>query len=190
MSHQYTPIKATSIIKEAQCAPLTVPQQQRTTKTYENQAPVTELPNHRLFISSAGKTLSYNFKENIDERMTNIDQMRILNVTLRYIEPATVGLLNEMLFIKLKNFPSSNFKAFARTANNFNYHFTIPTLVYSSSGTIVKLNKIFPYKYNTNIGRRVNIKDISVEVYTQDDTTGEYSLFTDLSYIGFEMEFK
>ena len=47
-----------------------------------------------------------------------------------------------------------------------------------------------PYNYNTNIGRRVNIKDIDVEVYSQNNTTGEFSLFTDLDYVSFEMEFK
>ena len=185
------PFRKNQIIKELQCSPLTVPSPDRTNiKTNEKQAPVTELKNYRLFLSSSGKTLAYDFKENIDERMTNVEQMRVLNTTIRYTEPATSGLLHQMLFIRFKDFPSNNFKVSARTSSNFSYHFTIPTLVYTASGTVVKLNNIMPYNYNTNIGRRLNIKDIDVEVYYQDDTTGEFSLFTDLTYIGLEIEFK
>lgn len=175
-------------IKELQCSPYTVEQQQRVNTTHEKQKKITELESYRLFLSSAGKQNSYKFTEHICERMTNIQKIRFINTSLRYTEPTTSAELHDNIFIVLKNFPNSNYNVSARSTSNFDYHCSIPLNVYSSSGTIVKINKTFPYDYSIQIGRRVNIKDIIIEVYYQDNITGEFHLFNDLNYINLEIE--
>ena len=179
-----------NVIREPQLGPraVAVPV---TKTTHQKQDPISEVKNYRIFLSSAGKTNAYQFKENIDERLTQINQVRFLTCMLKYTEPATDAALHETLFVRLKNFPTQNFNVSARTTNNFEYHAAIPTNTYTLSGTVVKTFTIFPFDYRINIGsRRINVKDIEVEVYYQDDTTGEFALFTDLTFFTMELEFK
>ena len=181
--------KAFSQIKELQCSPLTVQQQQRT-NTHEKPSSIVEKKCYRFFVSSAGETNAYKFSNLFDERMTDISEIRIMSCMLKYIEPATDALLHETIFIKFKDFPSKNFTVSARTMNNFEYHIALPTNDYTNVGDTVKNFTIFQSDYRIHIGRRANIKELNIEVYYQNDTTGQFHLFTDLTFITIEMELK
>lgn len=176
-------------MKELQCSPLGntwLPE--RTPKTHENMIKTEELKHYRLFIASAGETNAYKFKQIFDERLTNVYQIRIISATVDYTDPGAIGDLPPTLFVSFKNFPSTNFKVSATTTKNFSYHMAIPTESYTNPGVIKKFNYRFPFDYRIFIGRRINIKELDIQVYYQNVTSGDYLLFTDLNYIGIEIE--
>lgn len=174
--------KSYSTIKELQCSPLTVNQQQGILPPQAIESSL--LKYFRRMFTTGSKSSTDEFTIVIDEKFKHLNDIIFLHSTIRF---EWDDIAPDMLYIYFQGFPVTA----ARTGTNYPYHFAVPTRNAVQIGDCLTVQYKFPENYSLYIGTQIHLKQFVAQVFYEDrDDHGIFKLYKNVQYLDVEVLFK